>query len=155
MAMAIGTPWDKTVTIGAEMIQRQFFRVAALVSVCGLVALSGCGGGDDAEAGGPVDLNVVPTEVKLSAPVGTPADTCLPGDSATIVYINGGAAPYTVQSTDASVAVSKSVVNEKGGSFTVAVLDPVCLTNIQILIKDKLNKQVNVTVSNEPFKAGS
>jgi len=137
------------------MIQRKLFRLAALVGVCGLAALSGCGGGDDAEAGGPVALNVVPAEVALSAPVGTPADTCVAGDSATIVYINGGAAPYTVQSTDASVAVSKSVVNEKGGSFMVAVLDPVCLTNIQILIKDKLNNQVNVTVSNGPFKAGT
>jgi len=137
------------------MIQKQLFRLAAVVGVCGMVALGGCGGGDDAEAGGPVEFNAVPEKINLSAPVGTPADTCVEGTSATIVYINGGVAPYTVQSTHVSVAVSTSVVNDRGGSFTISILDPLCMTDVPILIKDKLNNQVSVTVSNGPFKSGS
>ena len=134
------------------MKQMKHSRITPLIAVVSLLA--GCGGGGDDEAGSPTTFSVVPTTVSFKAPVGTPVGVC-PGGGAQTVFIYGGAAPYKIDNTSPdAVAVDKTEVGERGGSFTVTVLGG-CLTNVPIVVVDKLNKIVTFTINNGPAGAAT
>jgi hypothetical protein len=120
-----------------------------------VASVAGCGGGDDAEAGSPTAFAVVPSTFTLTAPTvanGGPAvGTCVSGDAGTY-YIYGGAAPYRLDNTmPSAVILNKSTVDDAGGSFSV-ILDgrEGCVKNATVVITDKLNNRVLLTLNNSP-----
>jgi hypothetical protein len=115
----------------------------ALISV---TALASCGGGsDDNEAGAPQAFNVQPSTMGVKNAAGSCASGLL-GE----VFIYGGAAPYYINNTfPGAITVSKTRVEEAGGSFTVT-LNGVCVDPALLVVVDKLNKQVTVSISS-PF----
>jgi len=116
----------------------------AMAVLC-LAALASCGGGDDAEAGSPVALNLFPTEFGLLAPAGS---TCGEAPNAVKVFINGGAGPYTISNPYPDlIATSTNKVEDRGGSFTVSFLGGCTQeAGVGILVKDVLNNQVELTL---------
>lgn len=119
-------------------------RVAlALISVA---VLASCGGGSDAdEAGSPVAFNVQPADVSGS---GTSPTTCYSGFLAE-VFVYGGAAPYYINNTFPDVIIlNKNKVESAGGSFTIT-LNGGCFDPGTVVVVDRLNKQVSVTVHNK------
>jgi len=126
--------------------------IAALL----LGGLTACGGGGDDEAGAPVALNIQPSTVSFQTPKtdanGTPipAGLCLAGGSA-VIYVYGGAAPYRIDNTASDVLVTDvTTVSDRGGHFTVTVAQGGCLDPGLIVVTDKLNNQVVLTVKNLP-----
>lgn len=134
-------------------IQRLSLKALAVAS---MIVLASCGGGDDDEAGAPAPLNVVPTTFGYSGD-GT---NCAMGTAADRLIINGGAAPYRVESTSPGVATlyvgdnvagrSETVTGvSKGGSVRV-YFEGGCTAGegISVLVKDALNVLVTVTIKN-------
>lgn len=120
--------------------------------------LAACGGGGDDEAGAPVALNIQPTTITLTALAaasgGPPAGTCgtQTDVSAGLVYIFGGAAPYKLKNTAPDrVMLDKEEVGDRNGSFSVTYLqNGGCFDPVLIVVVDKLNNQVTLTLSNKP-----
>jgi hypothetical protein len=114
-------------------------------AVLSLAFLASCGGGDDAEAGGPVDFNVFPTEFGLLAPAG---GTCDQVDNAVKVFVNGGAGPYTILNPHPElIGTSTNKVEKPGDSFTVSFLGGCTQdTGVGVLVKDALDRQVTLTL---------
>jgi hypothetical protein len=109
--------------------------------------LVACGGSDD-ESGGPVAFNVVPEQFGYQSAAGSAS--CAAGSFGDRFLINGGTAPYTVESTSPNIVVpSTNRVNDRGGSFEVTFTG-FCTTEegVTILVKDALNRQVTVKVTN-------
>jgi hypothetical protein len=123
-----------------------FSSLKTVAAVVSLVVLASCGGGDDAEAGAPVEFNVFPESFGLKAADGVVV--CPAVDNAVTVFINGGAAPYTVSNPNPDlIRVSTIKVEDRGGSFIVSFLGGCTQTDgVGLLVKDKLNKQVSVTL---------
>lgn len=126
--------------------------IAALL----LGGLTACGGGGDDEAGGPVALSIQPSTAGFKAPSTDaqgnpfPSGVCIAGGTA-IIYIYGGAAPYHIDNTAPDVlSVDVTTVSDRGGHFTVTVAQAVCLSPGLIVVTDKLNNQVVLTVNNAP-----
>lgn len=113
--------------------------IAATVSLLG-----GCGvGNDDDEAGSLTAFNVQPTEITITGA----ANTCPGAGFATRVFVYGGTAPYQVDTTQPGVVfVSTSQVDHPGGSFDIT-LAAGCLTNISVVVTDKLGRQAIVSVN--------
>jgi hypothetical protein len=125
--------------------------VRFLLSVAGAAALASCGGGGD-ESGSPTAFTTVPTDTTFTAPTGTPAGICVGGGTQT-VFVYGGTAPYRIDNTSPNyLAVDRTTVDNKGGSFNVSAVGP-CIATGQIVVVDHLDNQVTVKVSNQP--AGS
>jgi hypothetical protein len=128
-------------------------KIAKLNPICSLfvtaVSLAACGGGGDDAAGSATAFTTVPTTTTFTAPIGTAPGMCLAGGSTT-VFVYGGAAPYQIDNTTAgAVAVDKSQVGDRGGSFTVTTTNS-CITGGSIVVKDKLDNIVTFSVDNKP-----
>jgi hypothetical protein len=119
-----------------------------VLSAAGAAALASCGGGTN-ESGSPTVFSVVPSTVTFTAPTGTASGVCVGGGTAQ-VFVYGGVAPYRVDNTSqAYLVVDRTTVNDKGGNFTVTSVGP-CIDSGQIVVVDKLDNQVKLTVSNKP-----
>ena len=128
---------------------------AALVGGCG-----GGGGGDDT-AGSPTAFSVVPSEITLSVPEGNPGG--LPegrcygttGGAGGRIFVYGGAAPYRIDNTSpAYVVVDRTTVAHRGDFFQVDFTGN-CTSSAILVIVDALDRQVHVTLVNEPVPAAS
>jgi len=121
-------------------------RVAlALISVA---ALASCGGGgsEDNEAGAPAAFNVQPAEITVKNLKGT----CTT-DLTTEVFVYGGTAPYYINNTfPTGLVLNKTKVDSAGGSFTITLIGK-CMDPGLVVVKDKLNRTVTVSVSS-PFE---
>jgi hypothetical protein len=140
-----------------QVAQMKLATTKAMIPVTALVAaLAGCGGGGDAEAGAPTGLSVVPTTITLTAvaqALGGPTTGLCQAGYAGQVLIYGGAGPYRIDNQDPSrVSIDKTTVDGPGGSLNVFVADG-CFTNLPLVVVDKLNRQVIVSVNNKPATA--
>jgi hypothetical protein len=140
-----------------QVAQMKLATTKAMIPVAALVAaLAGCGGGDDAEAGAPTGLSIVPTtltETAVAEALGGPVTGACAGGPAGQVYIYGGAGPYRIDNPNPTlISVDKTTVDGPGGSFNVSIA-PACFTTLPIVIIDKLNRQVIFTISNKPATA--
>jgi hypothetical protein len=127
-----------------------------------LASVVACGGGSDDEAGSPTALSIQPssltTTAAASAAGGPPTGQCSSGFAGE-VFVYGGAAPYQLDNTAPGLVVlNKSQVGDRGGSFTVSyasidATDPTiggCASPTLIVVRDKLDKQVILTLNNKP-----
>jgi hypothetical protein len=113
-----------------------------------MVLLTSCGGGGDAEAGSPTTFSVVPSAVTFTAPTSAGTGVCLAGGTSTI-FVYGGTAPYRIDNTVPDyVSVDKTSVGERGGSFNITVVAAACLSKGSIVVVDKLDNIVTLTVDN-------
>jgi hypothetical protein len=123
-----------------------FSSLKTVAAVLSLVVLASCGGGDDAEAGAPVEFNVFPETFGLKAADGVVV--CPVVDNAVTIFINGGAAPYTISNPYPDLIRTSTIkVEDRGGSFVVSFLGGCTQSEgVSLLVKDSLNKQVAVTL---------
>jgi hypothetical protein len=119
---------------------------AALFFSALIASLASCGGGGDAEAGSPTSLGVQPTTATVT---GGSATSCYSGYVGEF-FVYGGAAPYRLANTvpDAMV-LDRSTVADRGGSFNVNFTG-ICISPALIVIVDKLDHQVVLTLNNKP-----
>ena len=135
--------------------------LVVIASTVMLGSLASCGGGGDAEAGSVTAFSVVPSTLTLTAPVGTPSGKCT-GGSAGEVFIYGGAAPYRLDNTspdlilltDARNAVTSQVA-DRGGSFRVTFISNACASPVLVVVVDKLDHQVTLTLNSKPAAAAA
>ena len=132
-------------------------RICTSISVMALaVFLTSCGGGGDAEAGSPTAFSVQPTTITATAPTqangGPPAGNCSAGYAGEF-FIYGGVAPYRLDNVAPdAVVLDRNTVSDRGGSFQ-ASFTGTCVKTALIVIVDKLDKQIVLTLNNNP--AGS
>ncbi|MES3012114.1 MAG: hypothetical protein V4750_00085 [Pseudomonadota bacterium] len=119
-------------------------------------ALAACGGGGDDEAGSLTVFSVAPstyTQTARTTENGGPAAGLCEASGNTPLgpfFIYGGAAPYRLDNTgDDRVRLSTTRVSDRGGSFTVE-FSQVCFTGRAIVIVDKLDRQITLTLNNSP-----
>ncbi|HZT56504.1 MAG TPA: hypothetical protein VFA35_09775 [Burkholderiaceae bacterium] len=127
---------------------------ASIFMVAAAVSLASCGGGGDAEAGSPTAFSVQPTTFTFTAfpPSlgGPPAGLCASTDAGEY-FVYGGAAPYRLDNPNPdSVVLDRTTVSERGGSFKVRFVGPGCVSPALIIIVDKLDNQVVLTLNNKP-----
>lgn len=128
-----------------------FHRPIRTVTLISLVAaLTGCGIGNDQDAGSLTEFNVVPTEMGLKGP---DADTCGAGYAGR-VYVFGGNGPYVVKNSGAGsldgsvpafVLVSRTTLARSGDFFEVTLLG--CMENVPVVIVDQQGRQATVSMS--------
>jgi hypothetical protein len=119
---------------------------AAVLVLMGSVA--GCGGGGDAEAGSPTALSVQPKTTTVTV-VGGATSPCASGYIGEY-FVYGGAAPYRLDNTaPESIVLSKSQVNERGGSFSVTYVGGSCFEPVLIVVVDALDHQVVLELNNK------
>ena len=135
------------------------FALAALV-----VALASCGGGGDDQAGSPTALGVQPADKTLTAlaqSAGGPIAGQCSGGYAGDVVVTGGAAPYRLINTSpervllhrsASDFTPVSTVDDRNGLFSVS-FGGGCFDPALVIVADKLDKQVVLTLHNKPSAA--
>lgn len=124
-------------------------RNALLALIVLVGSLAACGGGGDDEAGSLTVFSVVPSSLTVTAATGAPAGVCGSGFVGE-VFVYGGAAPYRLDNTAPdAVTLNKSQVGDRGGSFTVTFTG-VCVSPVTIVVVDKLDKQVTLTLNNKP-----
>ena len=134
---------------------KPFSLLVVIASTVMLGSLASCGGGGDAEAGSVTAFSVVPSTLTLTAPKGTASGVCL-GGFAGEVFVYGGAAPYRLDNTAPDlVALDRSEVSDRGGSFKVAFIRPTCASPVLIVVVDKLDHQVTLTLNNSPAAAAA
>jgi hypothetical protein len=123
-------------------LRRSFAPVALALASAALLA--GCGGNDEAAAGGQAAFNIVPTQVTLTGP---DANTCASGYAGR-VHVFGGAGPYEVFNTDPSVvSVSKTSVSGPGDYFDVFLPTSTCLASIPVVVRDRWGRQVTLSIN--------
>ena len=128
--------------------------LAVIASTVMLGSLASCGGGGDAEAGSVTAFSVVPSTLTVTAAIGTPSGVCQ-GGFAGEVFVYGGAAPYRLDNTAPDViALDRSEVSDRGGSFKVAFRGP-CASPVVVVVVDKLDHQVTLTLNNKPAAAAA
>jgi hypothetical protein len=137
-----------------EVVPMTKMRISAGVLMAALLgSLSGCGGGGDDEAGSPTAFSVQPTTVTVTAAAavngGPPTGQCSAAYAGEF-FVYGGTAPYRLNNTapDAMV-LDRTSVSDRGGSFQVSFTG-VCLSPALIVIVDKLDNQVVLTLNNKP-----
>ena len=118
------------------------FCTAAVLASVALVAA--CGGGGDAEAGSVTNFSIVPSNISVTGPIGACSST-----EQVEVFVYGGAAPYRIDNTLPLYVHIKNDQTEvsRRGSFTVEFLGG-CFSPGQIVIVDKLDRQVILTLNN-------
>lgn len=137
------------------------WTTAAALLVLG-ATLAACGGGGDDEAGSLTSFGVQPSTMTLTAApatAGGPATGSCSGGYAGDVFIYGGAAPYRLDNTtpDAVLLHKSSTdlspvssVSDRGGSFSVSYAGGGCFSPILVIVVDKLDRQVVLTLNNKP-----
>jgi hypothetical protein len=119
-------------------------NVPLMALVCSLVA--GCGGGGDAEAGSPTAFSVQPSKLTVTSSSTT---ACYSGFVGT-VFVYGGAAPYRLDNTAPdSVTLSTNTVADRGGSFTVSYTGASCFDPALIVVVDKLDNVVTLSLTSK------
>lgn len=126
-----------------------------------VLVLAACGGGGDDEAGSPTSLSVVPSTITLSVPEGNPnnipAGTCandLAGNGSR-VFVYGGVAPYRLDNTAPDqIVLDRTTVADRGDYFT-AWFTGGCTSSSIVVVVDALDRQVQLTMVNEPAPAAS
>lgn len=109
------------------------------------LALASCGGSSDDEAGSPTAFATIPTAVSFTGASGT---GCA-GGTADIVVV-GGVAPYSVKTTFPDIiSFNTTTVGNRGGSFTMTVAPGTCLNPGNVIVTDKLDHSVTVTVTSK------
>jgi len=120
--------------------------------------LGGCSGGGDAEAGSPTPYSIQPSSLTVTAPTGTTAGVCATGYVGD-VFVFGGTAPYRLNNTapdavllhrSATDFTPISEVSDRGGSFSVSFTNGICLSPATVIVMDKLDHQVILTLNNQP-----
>ena len=120
------------------------YLLQSLLLMAGTALLGACGGGGD-DAGSPTAFSLVPNSIKVT---GATTGACAAGTTGE-VFVYGGVAPYRIDNTvPGYVSFDKTTVEHKGDSFTVTFLGG-CLNPGQIVIVDKMDKQVILTLTNE------
>ena len=121
---------------------RRTFAQATLVFAVAVLA-TGCGGGNDADAGGATPFNIVPSSMTLTGPN---KDTCGTGYAGR-VFVYGGAGPYRVDnSLPGGVLVSKTTIDRPGDYFDVTLTGG-CMTTIPVVVIDQWGRQVSLLLS--------
>ena len=131
-------------------------RKIALYSLAWVAVLAGCGGGGDDEAGSLTAFSASPTTLTMTALAptagGPPAGQCVAGYGGEI-FIYGGAAPYRLDNAfPDAVVLNKTEVSDRGGSFSVGFTGR-CVSPALIVVVDKLDRQITVTLNNNPQAA--
>ena len=125
-----------------------------IVAASAVVAvIAACGGGGDDDAGSLTALSVQPASMKIDFVASTqvPEKTCATGASLGEAFVYGGTAPYRINNTVPQwVAIDKTQVGDRGGSFTVTSIGPGCVSNGTIVIVDGLDRQTILTVTTTP-----
>ena len=124
-------------------IARTRFSLTLTLVVSTLLLATACGGGSDDEAGSLTPLTVVPSDISLSGPLGVCPGSGLVGR----VYVYGGTAPYRIDNTNPDLLVTDATVSDRGGSFIVTSLGAGCLAKGPIVVRDKLERQVILTIN--------
>lgn len=126
-----------------------------------VLVLAACGGGDDDEAGSPTALSVVPASITNSVPEGNPNNIpvgeCASdlGSNGSRVFVYGGVAPYRLDNTQPDyVVLDRTTVSNRGDYFT-AWFTTGCIDPAIIVVVDALDRQVQLTMVNEPAPAAS
>lgn len=121
------------------------FKTAIVAAAVALLA--SCGGGDDAEAGSPMEFAVEPDTRNITVPAGS--TSCGVDSSGTFKFtIVGGAGPYRIKSSNAGMIPVPDVVEKQGDQFTIQ-LTGTCFDPALLTVFDALNKVVTVTVTNK------
>lgn len=121
------------------------FKTAIVAAAA--VLLASCGGGDDAEAGSPMEFSVQPDTRDITVPAGSPS--CGVDDTGLFKFtIVGGAGPYRIKSSNAGMIPVPDVVAKQGDQFTIR-LTGTCFDPALLTVFDALNNAVNVTVTNK------
>jgi hypothetical protein len=121
-------------------------RSSLALAISTLLLATACGGGSDDEAGSLTPLSVVPSEVTVTGP----KDFCPGAGEIMTVTIYGGTAPYRIDNTFPQLlTTNKASVGDRGGNFTVTSLGAGCLSKGSIVVRDKNERNVIVTVSLE------
>ena len=111
-----------------------------------LLLATACGGGNDDEAGSLTPLSVVPSDVTVSGPVGF----CPGAGQVMTVTIYGGTAPYRLDNAfPLLLSTDTASVGDRGGKFTVTSRGTGCLDKGSIVVRDKNERNVIVTVTLE------
>lgn len=121
-------------------------KIYAALPVTALIAsLVSCGGGGDDAAGSSTPLSVQPATATVTSNSSTACSAGFAGE----FFVYGGAAPYRLDNTapDAMV-LDRTSVSDRGGSFQVNFTG-VCIGPALIVIVDKLDKQVVITLNNK------
>ena len=124
------------------------------------VALAACGGGGDDAAGSLTALSVVPTTLTVTAPQEAGSGVCGSG-SVGKFFVYGGAAPYRLDNNSPGlIALDKTTVGDRGGSFEVDFLTVgvapsgyprgACFGKALVIVVDKNDRQVIVTLETKP-----
>jgi hypothetical protein len=133
----------------------KFHAATTLLSIALAAVMVGCGGGGDDEAGSPTAFSVQPeTKTVTSTEAGGACAVGYVGD----FFVYGGTAPYRLNVSDPdAVLLHKSItdptpvttVSDRGGSFSVSFTG-ICLAPSSVMIVDKLDNQVVLTLNNKP-----
>lgn len=129
-----------------QVFQMKQMKIYASLSLVAFAAsLAGCGGGGDAEAGSPTVLSVQPTTTTVTSNSPTACYTGYVGE----FFVYGGAAPYRLDNTAPdAMTLDKATVSDRGGSFKVNFTG-ICIAPALIVVVDKLDKQVVITLNNK------
>lgn len=138
----------------SSMKQTKTYATLSILAMS--VAIASCGGGGDAEAGSPTAFGVKPAEITITSGSPIPKGQCgsfYAGDVAVV----GGAAPYRLINTSpenvllhrsATDFTPVSSVGDRNGTFSVSIGG--CVDPIVVVIADKLDNQVSLTLRNKP-----
>ncbi len=132
--------------------------IATLPVLVSVALLAGCGGGGDAEAGSPTPFSIQPSSLTATAPAGSAAGVCAAGYVGD-VFVYGGSAPYRLNNTapdaillhrSATDFTPISEVSDRGGNFSVTFTNGICLKPATVMVVDKLDHQIVLTLNNQP-----
>lgn len=114
------------------------------------VAVAGCGGGNDDEAGEQfTPFDITPDSLTLTAPDGSPDGVCGVAGGF-LVLISGGSAPYRIVNLFPDyVTVDKTTVAHRGETFTVGFTGG-CLDPGSVVVIDAVGRELTLTLTNEP-----
>ena len=118
-------------------------RISLTLAVSTLLLATACGGGSDDEAGSLTPLTVVPSDITVSGAPGF----CPGSGQVGKVFVYGGTAPYRIDNTNPDFLVTDATVSDRGGSFIVTSLGAGCLAKGPIVVRDKLERQVILTIN--------
>jgi hypothetical protein len=147
------------------LLNRNLGKTLAIPLTLAVTALLGaCGGGGDAEAGSPTAFGVQPADRTLTALAesagGPTTGQCSAGYAGDIAIV-GGAAPYRMINTSpervllhrsATDLTPVSSVDDRNGTFSVSFGNS-CFDPALVVVADKLDKQVVLTLHNKPSAA--
>jgi hypothetical protein len=118
-------------------------RISLTLAMSTLLLAAACGGGGDDEAGSFTALSISPAKVTVTGGTGS-----CPGAGILVakVFVYGGTAPYRIDNANPDLLFADATVSDRGGSFQVTTLGGGCLGDGPIVVRDKLERNVTMTV---------